>query len=292
MNTYGIRLVVFLFFVLGACTFARAAEIIHLEGSVQVQDANSDEWRAASVGMTLKEGDRVRTARRSSVDIVLDGARKNTVRIEQKALVTLNSSVAGEMDRIDLSRGKVYANLEGLKAEQGFEVTTPSAVAGVRGSSYSVYAERDADEVQALKDSVFIKAYDVDKNVVGELVLPEGFKTFIERFEGPGNLIQMTLRDVDRGDTVVDDLSSRAEGRQSMRAEREARLEQERQEQQQKKTEAEKKFEDLQKSGQGAEQQVADQLQELKDQVDDSTADNQIEELRKDSECSEHIVVH
>jgi len=146
-----------------AVSFSRAAEIIYLEGNVQVQSAADDTWIKAEKGMQVDIGDSIRTARHSRVDIALDAQKQNTIRLEQKTQVVLNSASEGSLDRLDLSRGMVYSNLENIKAGLSFEVNTPSAVAGVRGSSYRVYTERDSDEVSAYKDTVFIKTFDANK---------------------------------------------------------------------------------------------------------------------------------
>jgi hypothetical protein len=200
--------------VFGVTALARAAAIIHVEGNVQVQSPNDEVWKNAEVGMEVTIGDSVRTARHSKASIALDADKKNTVELGEKTLVILNSASADTIDRMDLTRGRIYSNLEGIKSGLDFQVNTPSAVAGVRGSSYMVYTERDQDEVSAFKDTVFIKTFDASKSQSSELMLPEGFKTFIERFETPGALMPITNREFTRFDSIRDELTGRAEGRE------------------------------------------------------------------------------
>jgi len=201
---------------------AHAAEIIFVQGNVQVQSPNETDWRKAEKGMQLKAGDTIRTARHSKVDIALDKEKKNAIQIAEKALAVLNAAEdEATIDRLELSRGRVYSNLENIKAGMSFEVTTPSAVAGVRGSSYMVYVEPDQDEVAALKDTVFIKAFDANKVQLMDMMLPEGFRTFIERFQEPSALLQISLREFEKFDNIRADLLSRVEGREPRRQERE-----------------------------------------------------------------------
>jgi hypothetical protein len=155
--------------------------------------------------------------------------------------------------------------MEGIKSGLSFEVNTPSAVAGVRGSSYMVYAERDEDEVSAYKDTVFIKAFDVDKNQISEIMLPEGFKTFIGRFEGPSALLQISNREFIRFDTIRDDLINRLEGK-------EPEMEKGGQEGDVKKTDIEVL------SDQASNQAVIDQVIDTKDDTQDINTQKQIEE--------------
>jgi len=260
----------------GSKSLLRAAEIIYLEGNVQVQPDGEEEWKKAEKGMQLNIGDSIRTARHSKVDIALDKEKKNTIRIDPKTMIVLNSAMPGSIDRLDLSRGKVYSNLENIKAGLDFEVSTPSTVAGVRGSSYSVYSERDEDEVQAYKDSVYIKTYDADKNLLSESMLPEGFKTFIERFDTPSAITQVTNREFSRSDAVVEDLSSRAEGRANVRAEREAAKAQEEKAREEAKSKEEKTQEVADTVSE--QQKVADTVSDTKEIVEEQVAEKALEE--------------
>jgi hypothetical protein len=197
-----------------------AAEIIYVEGSVQVQNGQGDSWMKAERGTKVSVGDKIRTARNSIAEVSLDDEKKNTIRINPKTLVVLNSLNPGLIDKLDLSRGKVYAKVENIKSGLSFEIATPSSVAGVRGSAFSVLAERDEDEIQALKDSAFVQAYDRDGKLITELTLPEGFKTFVERFETPSSLIQVSLREFTRFDRLADEISAHEQGNMEKRQER------------------------------------------------------------------------
>jgi hypothetical protein len=262
----------------GAVSFLQAAEIIYLEGSVQVQSAMDDAWKKAEKGMQVDIGDSIRTARHSRVDIALDAEKKNTIRLEQRTQVVLNSASEGTLDRLDLSRGMVYSNLENIKAGLSFEVNTPSAVAGVRGSSYRVYTERDSDEVSAYKDTVFIKTYDANKQQTTETMLPEGFKTFIERFETPGALIQVSLREFERFDNLKDDLLDNAAG-----------IVREKSEGQQKGEGKQTKTDLEQKTDQSADQGgIIEEVSDTKDLIEDSNVEKQIEERETPVEEESH----
>jgi hypothetical protein len=258
-----------LFAMSAVMTIARAAEVIFVEGNVQVQSPSDEAWKKAEVGMKVDSGDSIRTARHSKVDIAIDSEKKNTIRLGEKTLVVLNSATEGIMDRLDLSRGRVYSNMENIKAGLSFEVNTPSAIAGVRGSSYMVYAERDEDEVSAYKDTVFLKTFDADKNQIGDVMLPEGFKTFIERFSAPSALIQVSLREFERFDNIREDLSARSEGREPRRMEREQRgaLEE--------KTALEQQAEDTSTQG-----EVIEEVTDTKELIEERNIEQQIEDFR------------
>jgi hypothetical protein len=197
---------------ISAFTTLQAAEIIYVQGVVQVQFAQTDVWKSAEKGMELKKGDAIRTARRSLADLALDEARRNVVRIEPKTLVVLSSDDEGRVDRIDLSQGKLYSSIEGLKAGFGFEVATPSAVTGVRGTGFSVESTKEKDEVAVYEDSVYIKAFDAQKKLLEEMTLSENFKISVERFQSPGELLILSGREIERWDAIKQELYQHAAG--------------------------------------------------------------------------------
>ncbi len=271
-----------LMFVCGIAGFrlaARAAEIIYVEGTAQVQPDQQESWKIAEKGMQLGTGDTIRTARRSRVDVALDAAKRNIVRIDPKTTAVLNSNNGGGIDRIDISRGKVYSNLEDLKAGLAFEVTTPSAVAGVRGSAYSVNVERDEDEVHAFKDDVYLKAFDAAGNLLLETTLPQGFTTMIERFDTPSIFTQVSERAYERFDRITEEIGEHAEGKERTRAEREAAAQARREEQ--RKEETQKSSIEQVSDQTQSEGSIVEELSDIKDQVNENTADSKIEELRE-----------
>jgi hypothetical protein len=187
-------------------------EIVFIEGNVQVQDAIIKTWKKAELGTPLNIGDSIRTARRSKADIVVDKENKHTVRVEEQTLVVLNSTSPGLINKIDLSNGKVFADVEKMKEGMTFEISTPSSTAGVRGSGMGVESNRDRDEFAAFKDNVYLKSYDQQNNLISESTIPEGFKAGADRFEGPGEITQLTDRDRADWNALKEDIGQRAEG--------------------------------------------------------------------------------
>ena len=76
--------VILLLGIFAAGTLLRAAEIIYVEGSVQVQSPEDKVWKNAEKGMSVAIGDSVRTARHSKADIAVDPAKKNTIRLGKR----------------------------------------------------------------------------------------------------------------------------------------------------------------------------------------------------------------
>jgi len=183
---------VWLFALVGFFSFVYAAQIVDVVGKAQIQPASSTSWRSAKVGMKVSIGDKIRTARRSKVRIVLDEQKKSFISIEELTMVILNSTIPDEINKFDLSKGKLYVKVEKVKAGATFEVATPSAIAGVRGTAWSVDSKNDRDIVAVYESKVFVQAFDKNKNLISEVTVPEGFKTIIERFGPPSKLLPLT----------------------------------------------------------------------------------------------------
>ena len=187
----------------------QAAEIVGIEGNVQVQTAAEKAWKKADVGTQVNAGDSIRTARSSKATLVLDESGMNKITIDELTMAVVNSATPGMIDRFDLSKGKVYANLESIRSGLTFEVSTPSSVAGVRGTGYSVESNRARDEVAVFEREVYVRAFDQNKNLINEVTVPQGFKTMIERFQGPGDLTRLTDNERQRWNELRDGISGR-----------------------------------------------------------------------------------
>lgn len=144
--------------VIGMASISPAAEIIRvaritdLSGIVEVQSADGS-WAAASVGMTLKQGDTIRTKSGSWAILNVNGiAETASVELKQngqmKMAMLLKDEQAGTQDTLlDLSVGEILIKAKKLHSEKSkFEVKTPTSIVGVRGTTFSVGVEAEAVE--------------------------------------------------------------------------------------------------------------------------------------------------
>jgi hypothetical protein len=200
-------LLIALFITSGFIARLQAAEILYIEGNVQAQIAPEKAWKKAEPGMQLNIGDSIKTARRSKADIILDKDQKQSIRVEERTLLILDSTSPGLINKIDLSQGKVYANVDKVMAGLSFEVSTPSSVAGVRGTGWSVGSERQRDEVATYEGDVYLKTFNEQKNLLSETTVPAGFKSDVERFQGAGALAEVGAREMERWSGVKSELT-------------------------------------------------------------------------------------
>ncbi|PIU61793.1 MAG: hypothetical protein COS85_20300 [Armatimonadetes bacterium CG07_land_8_20_14_0_80_59_28] len=129
---------------------SHSAVIIQSSGKVMVRNVGSDLWNQARGRVVLKEGD----------DIYTDPNSAALLKLSDESVVKLASNTHLRLDQIDQSRtghpmsrlllraGRVYAKVEAaLGAFNKFEVETPTAVAAVRGTMWSVSSTETKDYV-------------------------------------------------------------------------------------------------------------------------------------------------
>jgi hypothetical protein len=188
----------FLFFLIGIFIVVspiislQAAEIISLEGKVEVQSDVDARWKTATVGEKIDIGYFVRTASQSKATIALDKARKQLITVEEESFLIFSSTGGKQINQIALGNGLIYANVEKIREGLTFEVHTPSSVAGVRGTGWSVDSVDERDEIACYEDQVYAQAYDRRGNLISEVTIDEGFEVFIERFEAPSEFIEIS----------------------------------------------------------------------------------------------------
>ncbi|MEI7751721.1 MAG: FecR domain-containing protein, partial [Candidatus Omnitrophota bacterium] len=107
------------------------------------------EWKSAKDGMVILPGDEVKTAERNSVEVLMDGGKVGRVEIKEGSLFRIqkaesDSSTGAKTTILDLAIGKILVKVEALKGNSKFEVRTPTALTGVRGTLFEVTVKEKA----------------------------------------------------------------------------------------------------------------------------------------------------
>lgn len=196
--------------VFGAYLFSQSApsaEIASVKGDVKVKLAGKADWVKAKVGMPLKQGDSVKTGKDSEVSISFDpGVNKNIVSLTQETTILLRS-LDDKLKVIELPVGKVFSSISGLKRGANFEVRTPSAVAGARGTGWSAQADSKGAEFAAFVADIYVKALDKLGVVIDEEIIQEGFKVLVELFQEIGEMMDLTMDDMDQWNEFKEDIA-------------------------------------------------------------------------------------
>ena len=120
----------------------RLAYVSNASGEVQLRRQQEKAWRPLGSVKQLKTGDAMRTGAKAGVELSwVDGTRaklgENTELVIRKCTFNANRKVSHSLFRLNL--GRIWVRVvQSLKAGSKFEVATPTATAGVRGTVFSV----------------------------------------------------------------------------------------------------------------------------------------------------------
>jgi hypothetical protein len=163
------------------------ARVVSVEGDVRI------EGRPVKAGDSLPQGDMLKTAAASSALLQLgDGSRIKVSPLteagldEHRRFDIRANALAGEASEglfattMRLVRGSIEVLAAKVQRAKPLEVTTPTAVIGVRGTEYRVHAQSTLTGTEVLEGQVRADANDGDGANV-----PAGFGTTLKAGESP-----------------------------------------------------------------------------------------------------------
>ncbi len=181
-----------LFFFAGSAFSAkRDAKLTEIKGTVEVQKKGVKTWVKATEGMKVGEGDAIRTKMKSSCVIKWDASTMVKLSAFTNFAITksaVDSSSGKENTTVSLFIGKTYSKVKkALKPGSTFEVSTPTAIAGVRSTYFYVGVSGNGDtECGFLDGSGYMSSGGKTVDV------PEGTKSESKGNNAPSEPKQMT----------------------------------------------------------------------------------------------------
>ena len=120
----------------------RDATLSKIRGEVLVRQDQQD-WKLAQQGMVLHQGDEIKTSANADAELLLDNGSVGNVKIAPKSnfkigTMEMNAATGEKTTLLKLAVGKVLVHAEKLKGNSKFEVATPTATTGVRGTLFEV----------------------------------------------------------------------------------------------------------------------------------------------------------
>lgn len=126
-----------------------SARIQLIQGGADVFKATTGKTLAARVGMPVGMGDTLRTQEESFAEVLFDNGE--VVRLDENSVLAIGK-VDSQKAESSLPVGRVWVNMKKIVSKRGFEVSTPTAVAAIRGTVYDMRAGED--------QSVDVSVYD------------------------------------------------------------------------------------------------------------------------------------
>ncbi len=152
--------------------FAEPAEssssvlVFNISGTVKVLPSGHTVWKDAREGMTLRTGDSIRTNELSSAELAFNDKKSNVVKVQPDTFVVLKLK---DGEKIELIDGTVLSSLADLPRGSEFEIRTPNATCGARGTRYKVTSrkQKSLTRVAVAQNSVVLSSVsDPDKSAV------------------------------------------------------------------------------------------------------------------------------
>ncbi|MDD3349553.1 MAG: FecR domain-containing protein [Eubacteriales bacterium] len=118
----------------------RTAVVVDFAGEVSIMKSGGEKVYAAKKEMKVKHGDRIITGKDSWITIEVDGDK--TIKVGAKSYVSLEELTyekEAEKTSVKVVKGNVFVNIKKkLKGDDEFEVKTPNAAMGARGTKFLV----------------------------------------------------------------------------------------------------------------------------------------------------------
>ena len=115
------------------------ARIFDFKGEVKILKRNAQDWVPAQKEMIIEAGDQILTGKDAYMDVVYDAHFLNISRIEAQTKAEFRTI---EPTDLHLEDGMIFNALDGLMGQK-YQVSTPTAVAAVRGTTFDVGFDMD-----------------------------------------------------------------------------------------------------------------------------------------------------
>lgn len=168
---------------------AQVAEVIHVTGTVMIKTTASPDWVNAESGMKVKEGDTIKTEADSSAELAFGEKLANVLNIFSNSQLVISKFEPG---LVKLEQGRVFTLLKKINKGSTFEVRTPTAVAGARGTGWGTLLKDGQTEIQDFENIVYIAGLDPSGGLSGLKDLIEGWKAYIAQDGRPGESLPLT----------------------------------------------------------------------------------------------------
>lgn len=148
------------------------ARIAYLKGRAEVQKSGTAQWTPAAIKMQLGAGDKVATQEGAELEIRLDDG--SVLKMRDRGLLAIDRM---EKQRKPLTTitslqavsGKILGCVRKLASrESKFNISTPTAVAGIRGTVFAVFVEGDSTELDVVQGQVAVAGAMGREVLVGE----------------------------------------------------------------------------------------------------------------------------
>ncbi|NQT06902.1 MAG: FecR domain-containing protein [Candidatus Omnitrophica bacterium] len=167
---------------------ADKAVILFMEGDVQVKTLKLARWERASEGTILSKGDNLKTGTASWAEIGFGKYNKNVIRIKEQTLLEL---VELGPIRLGLLKGEVRSLVKKASRTTTFEIKTPTAVCGARGTGWDTNTDGKKVVVDTYEKEVFFNRFDKDGNIIKNAIIKAGKRGIMDDPLKPVRIVKL-----------------------------------------------------------------------------------------------------
>ncbi len=158
-------------------------ELTGFSGDVQVFLKEEEDYTDAAEGMELEAGDKIETGSGAFAELSFNQANTNLVRLSEGTSVEV--SLSGD-EKLKMTEGEVFASISFLPSGSAFEITTPTAVSGARGTDWVTKITDEGTDVEAVEKEPYVRHYESPGKFSSQPVfITPGQMTTVKRFQKP-----------------------------------------------------------------------------------------------------------
>jgi len=189
-----LKLLVFTFFIFPTLIFSEEiARLTNIKGKVFL--IRQGKTQVPTNNLALYPNDTIKTLKNSSceiffTDLAITLLEENT----QLTLKAISKTQNNKQANYFLNIGKVFSSVSKLKKNDSFNIQTPSAIAGIRGTEFLVNAENKSSEVAVYEGEVEVISLAEDGKVLGKQKIKKGLFLKLWKNKKPGKPLKLTAR--------------------------------------------------------------------------------------------------
>jgi hypothetical protein len=149
--------------------------IVFVSGDVTL--SRGDKTTPVSIGLPVDGGDRISTAANSLA--VIQITDKNIIRISANSVLEMKSIENNSQVTLYLNKGEVAAKVTRLEKDGSFTVKTPTTLAAVRGTEFSVAVQNGQEKVAVLSGKVAVGIVKENETAPAKETIAEEGKTVV-----------------------------------------------------------------------------------------------------------------
>lgn len=177
---------------------AQRNEAFYVSGYVSHKKADDEQWSVLSADSEISDGDSIKTAKSSGVDIKFGKDMKNIVSASADTSVEFTKIARSGDKTIKLHQGTLLSDLKELDSESRFEVRTPTAVCGVLGTSFETQVVDDNTVLKVYEGNVYVKGVGMQSLWGKEVMVGEGKQTTVGKSMSPEQPVPISEEDMAR----------------------------------------------------------------------------------------------